>query len=186
MGKASSPEEHIIGSSAAGVSSTLLGHPLDTIKTHLQTNPKFRTSIDVIRNVRFGVFRGMAPPLISAIAMNTVMFSVFDKVNERVGHPFVAGILSGFATAMISTPMEYIKIHAQLTGRRSLSILKANSPINLYRGHFSNLAREGVFTMVYLGLYHHQRASSFETWLGLLVTPLIRQKPYCKVAERWM
>ena len=33
--------ETIICSTAAGVSSTLLGHPLDTLKVHIQTNPAF-------------------------------------------------------------------------------------------------------------------------------------------------
>jgi solute carrier family 25 carnitine/acylcarnitine transporter 20/29 len=162
MGRFSSYEEHIVGSTVAGVGSTILGHPLDSIKTHLQTNPKLQNSFHVIREVKLGIFRGMAPPLISAIAMNTVMFSVFDQVNEQVGDPFIAGILSGFATAMISTPMDYVKIHAQLSGRQSWSIVRATSPFMLYRGHVANLGREGLFTMVYLGLYHSWTVSGRE------------------------
>lgn len=151
----SSHKEHILGSTVAGVTSTILGHPLDTIKTHLQTNPKLHNSFQILRKVNFGVFRGMGPPLINAVAMNTVMFSVFDQVHEKVGDPFIAGVLSGFATAMISTPTDYVKIHAQISRRDSWSIIRATSPFMLYRGHISNLGREGVFTMVYLGLYHH-------------------------------
>lgn len=162
MARSASHSEHILGSTAAGIASTILGHPLDTIKTHLQTNPKLLNSFQTMQELKFGIFRGIGPPLCSAIAMNTVMFSVFDQVNKVVGDPFLAGILSGFATAMISTPTDYLKIHAQLTGKRSLSILQATSPLLLYRGHAANLCREGTFTMVYLGLYDHLSHSKQE------------------------
>ena len=105
----------IVGSTFAGIVSTTLGHPLDSIKTHLQTNSKFHYSIQVIRTIRLGLFRGITPPLVNAIVMNTVMFSVFDRVRQSTNNPFVAGIISGFATAMISTPTDYIKIQAQLS-----------------------------------------------------------------------
>jgi Mitochondrial carrier protein len=156
----------IVGSVAAGLVSTGLGHPLDTIKTHLQTNATFRSSFHVVQTIRFGVFRGVTPPMVNAIIMNTAMFSVFDSVQDTWNNPFAAGLVSGFATAMISTPTDHVKIQAQLAsggkeGRRSVwTILRHPStgrwitPRQLYRSHTANLAREGIFTMVYLGVYH--------------------------------
>ena len=93
MARSASHSEHILGSTAAGIASTILGHPLDAIKTHLQTNPKLLNSFQTMQELKFGIFRGIGPPLCSAIAMNTVMFSVFDQVNKLVGDPFLAGIL---------------------------------------------------------------------------------------------
>jgi len=161
------PKVQILGSVVAGVSSTILGHPLDTVKTHLQINPHLSNSFEVFRNLRFGVFRGMAPSLTNAIIMNSVMFSVFDAVDARVHNPFVAGILSGFATAIISTPTDYVKIRMQLASSNqnpSISSILfpkstrrlSNSAMlrKLYRGFTLNLGREGIFTMVYLGIYH--------------------------------
>jgi solute carrier family 25 carnitine/acylcarnitine transporter 20/29 len=160
----------ILGSVVAGISSTVLGHPLDTVKTHLQTNPAFHNSIEVVQKLRFQLFRGMAPPLVNAIIMNSVMFSVFDAVEARVNNPFIAGILSGFATAIISTPTDYVKIQMQLSSskqnRPMTSILFQKSRVDfamlrkLYRGFTLNLAREGIFTMVYLGLFHWVMANS--------------------------
>jgi len=151
----------ILGSVVAGIASTVLGHPLDTVKTHLQTNPQLRNSFDVVKKLRFELFRGMAPPLANAIIMNSVMFSVFDTVEARVNNPFIAGIISGFATAIISTPTDYIKIQMQLSSqketRKMPSILFPHRRIDLnklYRGFTLNLAREGIFTMVYLGIFH--------------------------------
>ena len=151
--------ETVVGSTVAGIASTVLGHPLDTTKTHLQTNPNLKNSFHAMQQLKFGVFRGMAPPLANAVIMNTLMFSVFDQVDAWAGNPFVAGVISGFATAMVSTPTDYIKIHAQLSGRQSWNIVQATSPLVLYRGHIANLGREGVFTMVYLGLYHRLTTS---------------------------
>lgn len=152
--------EHVVGSTAAGCASTLLGHPLDTVKAHLQTNVTNggTTTMGIVRELRWkGLFRGITPPLINSIVMNTVMFSVFDGVVQRIHpDPFLAGLISGFATAMISTPTDYLKIQAQLHGRSTRTVIYETmtvSPHLFYRGHLANLAREGVFTMAYLGLY---------------------------------
>lgn len=166
----------IIGATAAGCASTILGHPLDTIKVHLQTqkaaSPKsttgsiFQVARDLVRSEGPMVFwRGMGPPLFNAILMNTVMFSVFHKVQELSGHnSLLAGLISGIVTACISTPTDYIKIQSQLYGIDSLSVLKKNiirsQPTVLFRGHVANLGREGIFTMVYLGLYYEIISSS--------------------------
>ena len=161
----------ILGSVVAGISSTVLGHPLDTIKTHLQTSAHARTSLEVAKQLRFGVFRGMAPPLVNAIVMNSIMFSVFDAVESRFKNPFIAGVISGFATAVISTPTDYVKIQMQLSSKeqnRTMSsiIFEQNSRSDfslfrkLYRGFALNLGREGVFTMVYLGIYHWAMANN--------------------------
>jgi len=125
------------------------------------------------------------------ILMNTVMFSVFNQVKKHAnGSPylnetaaaFFAGLFSGFATACLSTPADWIKIQAQISltetaGKRTdiASMLRREfgktgsfqfdtMTRTLYRGHVANLGREGVFTMVYLGLYdriyHHQKSDA--------------------------
>jgi solute carrier family 25 carnitine/acylcarnitine transporter 20/29 len=176
----------IAGSVTAGCFSTILGHPLDTVKVHQQTKPQFSnaSSLQVARILaKDGVlqlFRGIGPPMANQILMNTVMFSVFNQVKTHAnGSPYLnettaalfAGLFSGFATACLSTPGDWIKIQAQISltegaGKRTdvVSMLKREfgktgsfqfdtMTRTLYRGHVANLGREGVFTMVYLGLY---------------------------------
>jgi solute carrier family 25 carnitine/acylcarnitine transporter 20/29 len=167
-------QKQVVGSTVAGISSTVLGHPLDTIKTHLQTNPKLHNnSFNAFKKIQLkGIFRGITPPLVNAITMNAVMFTVFDTVQTRTNNnSFISGIISGFATAIISTPTDYIKIQMQLSSLSLSSTLSSvllhnnNNKKNkirgvtsiigkLYRGFTVNLAREGIFTMVYLGIYH--------------------------------
>jgi len=154
--------QEIIGATGAGCASTLVGHPLDTIKVHLQTNPKLNGTFVAVKHLlnqessSLVLFRGMAPPLVNAVVMNTVMFSVFYELKQMLG-PLGAGLVSGVATAFLSTPTDYVKIQSQLKGVNSMHvvnrILFERNPTILFRGHVANLAREGVFTMVYLGLY---------------------------------
>jgi solute carrier family 25 carnitine/acylcarnitine transporter 20/29 len=157
----------IAGATGAGCASTLLGHPLDTIKVHLQTNPKLSSTLHATTSLLQNnagnplvFFRGMAPPLVNAVVMNTVMFSVFRSVKQSLPDgttgALTAGFLSGLATACLSTPTDFVKIQSQLRGIRSATVLAEiarTNPVILCRGHVANLGREGLFTMVYLGLY---------------------------------
>jgi len=159
--------EEIAGATGAGCASTLFGHPLDTIKVHLQTNPKLGGTWEATKyllhsNSPLVFFRGIIPPLFNAVVMNTVMFSVFEGVKQSLG-PMGAGFVSGIATACLSTPTDYIKIQSQLSGVSSMDLVKTTlkqHPTRLFRGHLANLGREGVFTMVYLGLYDVLRSNS--------------------------
>mmetsp|Transcript_13288 Transcript_13288/g.14980 ORF Transcript_13288/g.14980 Transcript_13288/m.14980 type:complete len:304 (-) Transcript_13288:186-1097(-) len=175
----------IAGSVTAGCFSTVIGHPLDTIKVHQQTNPNLSvaSSIHIAKLLAkgeiFRLFKGIGPPMANQIIMNSVMFSVFNKVKylsndspylDKNSSALFAGLFSGFATACLSTPTDWIKIQAQLSlaqgGHKTdfASILRrgllkdGNFQLKkvsrtLYRGHVANLGREGIFTMVYLGLY---------------------------------
>ncbi|KAL9187820.1 LOW QUALITY PROTEIN: hypothetical protein ACHAXT_006198 [Thalassiosira profunda] len=175
----------IAGSITAGCFST----PLDTIKVHQQTNPRLSKTnlVGAVHHLASGdarrLFRGIGPPMANQIVMNSVMFTVFNKVKDAASEStllnenaasFVAGLFSGFATACISTPTDWFKIQAQMSLANNhnakrptrydnmMSMLRRNivkdgkleQPFNtLFRGHVANLGREGVFTMVYLGMY---------------------------------
>lgn len=170
------PANELAGATCAGCASTLLGHPLDTIKVHLQTSPHLpgpaRAAADLLRSGGgpSAFFRGIGPPTVNAVIMNTVMFAAFNgmKGSETLrgyavpggdtGRALIAGLVSGLVTACISTPTDYVKIQAQIRGVSSAAALgevlaKSGGPLALFRGHVPNLGREGVFTMVYLGLY---------------------------------
>ena len=165
--------EEITGATVAGCASTIIGHPLDTLKVHMQTNSKLTGTIHAAKSLirtegsPLIFFRGISPPLFNAIIMNTVMFSVFHEVKQSLPEgmygSLVAGLISGFATACLSTPTDFAKIQSQLRGVSSAAVLAEAirlNPFTLGRGHVSNLAREGVFTMVYLGLFDRLKSVS--------------------------
>ena len=163
----------IAAASAAGVVTTVVGHPLDTIKIHLQTNSSLKNTREATRSLiqERALFRGILPPLCNAIIMNTAMFSVFHGIKDVIGggdndaslvSALLAGTISGFVTACISTPTDYIKIQSQLNrGTNSWDTFLSTPVRCLFRGHLANLGREGVFTMVYLGLYDQLKPHGF-------------------------
>ena len=78
----------VAGFITAGCFSTILGHPLDTIKVHQQTNKHLSkvNFTDVATQLARGnvlrLFRGIGAPMANQIIMNTAMFTVFNKVKD--------------------------------------------------------------------------------------------------------
>jgi hypothetical protein len=122
---------YTIGATGAACASTLVGHPLDTIKVHLKTNSNVNGSFAALKHLlhqetwSFVLFRGLvAPlPLVNAIVMNTAMFSAFYEMKQTLG-PLGEGLVSGIVTACLSTPTDFVKIHSHLRGVSSMSVIK--------------------------------------------------------------
>lgn len=113
------------------------GHPLDTIKVRLQTQPKpapgekafyagtWDCAMKTIRNEGFfGLYKGMAAPLVGVTPMFAVCFLGFGigkKLQQKTPDQelnalqlFNAGCLSGVFTTAIMTPGERIKCLLQV------------------------------------------------------------------------
>ena len=159
-----------VAASASGCAATLLGHPLDCLKVRMQAEQQssaLQTALRMLKQDGVAAFaRGMGPPLINAVLMNTAMFVVFAECRRRtaalgdVAGALASGAFAGVATATLSTPFDYVKIQAQLRGAPPLRVLAdALRARALFRGHVANCLREGVFTAVYLGLYAQIRAA---------------------------
>ena len=121
---------------SAGVAGTVLGFPLDSLKTRMQTSSS--SSSGNITITRAGsliyqeggilaFYRGIGSPLLALTILNTLNFSsyayyrkllnVSDKRLEK-GHfeykvPIAAGLV-GPLSSMISTPFELVKTQMQL------------------------------------------------------------------------
>lgn len=176
-------DEAVAGASA-GISGTILGFPLDTIKARMQiSNLGITKSIQEIylqEKVR-GFYRGVAAPLLSLTVLNTLNFSAYrfyckilylkgPASSELSSGAIVwkyglAGALVGPLASSISTPFELIKTKMQL-GKRSGqqisnsfqmagSILRSNGMTGLYQGHLVNTTREMLFLSTYFFVYEN-------------------------------
>ncbi len=67
-----------ISGSIAGMVSTVLGHPLDTIKVRLQLDSKtygnsFNSIMRIVKNEGvFGLFKGVIPPTMNQLTINAL------------------------------------------------------------------------------------------------------------------
>jgi solute carrier family 25 carnitine/acylcarnitine transporter 20/29 len=120
-----------------GLTSPLVGHPLDTIKTKMQAQNTYantsamKTLLTVFKNEGMkGLYRGLLPPLVGSSIFRSVQFSAYAWAYSRAGtytalkkeipytggievRVIVAGIFSSTVRASIEAPLEYIKVRKQ-------------------------------------------------------------------------
>lgn len=117
---------------------TIIGFPLDTVKTRMQTHKNFTSYFDCIRKtyraegVR-GFFRGIWAPLISTSFSKSLSVSIFTATKphvyralytdgDSVAHPFIrnipvcfaSGFIAGGGVSLYACPFEFTKIFAQI------------------------------------------------------------------------
>ncbi|XP_066989590.1 mitochondrial carnitine/acylcarnitine carrier protein-like isoform X2 [Macrobrachium rosenbergii] len=164
-----SPAKDFLAGGFGGMCLVAAGHPLDTIKVRLQTQPKpepgqkplylgtWDCALKTVRNEGFlGLYKGMAAPLIGVTPMFAVCFLGFGigkKLQQK--HPdealtaaqlFNAGMLSGVFTTAIMTPGERIKCLLQVQAAGTGPKLY-NGPLDVVKV----LYREGGIRSIYKG-----------------------------------
>ncbi|GJJ71204.1 hypothetical protein EMPS_03554 [Entomortierella parvispora] len=124
----------VLAASSAAVCSVLSGFPFDSVKTRMQTH-SYKSIMDCVRKTYAeerlgGFFRGMIPPLITVSIIKSISFSVYEgsKVKVRsqveslhghtipslIGLTFISGSVAGTVVAMMSSPLELVKLQRQL------------------------------------------------------------------------
>ena len=127
----------LIAGGVAGSASVIVGHPFDTIKVRMQTSTGSGSLMSMATS--FGgvtsLYRGMGAPLVSASAVNALIFSsygsssrywdehfasksTFDE-EEETGHDpwqkaFVCGSFAGLMQCIVICPSEHIKCRLQV------------------------------------------------------------------------
>ena len=138
---AQSPQEQIVCAVAFGAASPLVGHPVDSVKTRMQSDARYaatsalQTARGVLRAEGLrGLYRGLLPPLVGSSVFRSTQFGVFGATMSATRHspllsrelPFSAGLqarvvvaasLATLARALIETPLELAKVRRQLDKR---------------------------------------------------------------------
>jgi solute carrier family 25 carnitine/acylcarnitine transporter 20/29 len=141
----------LIAGGVAGSASVIVGHPFDTIKVRIQTSAASNTSIWSMATQFGGVtslYRGMAAPLVSASAINAVIFSSYAtssrywdnhfadstelQLEQETGHDvwqkaFCCGSFAGLVQCVIICPTEHVKCRLQIQHGRGAAD-------NIYKG----------------------------------------------------
>uniref|UniRef100_A0A4W4F842 Uncharacterized protein n=1 Tax=Electrophorus electricus TaxID=8005 RepID=A0A4W4F842_ELEEL len=131
----SSPVKNFVAGGAGGACLLFAGHPLDTIKVRLQTQPKASCSQYVLytgtydcfrktvsREGVLGLYKGMGAPLAGAAPMMAISFFGFGLGKQLLqSNPtlpytqiYLSGMLAGVFTTVIVAPGERIKCLLQV------------------------------------------------------------------------
>ena len=115
-----------------GAAQLICGHPFDTIKVKLQSQPvpppgqlpKYAGAMDAVRQTLAaegpgGLYKGMGAPLATVAAFNAVLFTVRGQMEAylrsepgvplTVNQQVVAGAGAGVAVSILACPTELIK-----------------------------------------------------------------------------
>lgn len=126
----------IIAGTCGGISVTLVGHPFDTLKVRLQTqptaNPIYSGVIDCARKtVQWeglqGLYKGVTSPLAGQMFFRASLFGAFGESKRWLGRnadgttrPLVAsdfykaGAITGFIAAFTEGPIDFYKSQMQV------------------------------------------------------------------------
>ncbi|KAI8596739.1 mitochondrial carrier domain-containing protein [Dissophora ornata] len=106
----------------------------DSVKTRMQTH-SYNSIMDCVRKTYAeerlgGFFRGMIPPLITVSIIKSISFSVYEGSKQKIrskseslqgntipsliGLTFISGSVAGTVVAMMSSPLELVKLQRQL------------------------------------------------------------------------
>ena len=126
-----------------GLTQTLLGHPLDTIKVRIQNNQKWK-------NMKLtNYYKGCVYPFYGLLIYNIVVFPTYERSIKYTN----SHIASGFCAGVAVSPFVYITDVGKIKRQSGLE-LKIKDFV-LTKGKVSNLARESIANMCYFGGYFY-------------------------------
>ncbi|ERN00268.1 mitochondrial carnitine/acylcarnitine carrier-like protein [Amborella trichopoda] len=131
-----------------GVAQLICGHPFDTIKVKLQSQPApapgrplmYTGAFDAVRKTLaaegpFGLYKGMGAPLATVAAFNAVLFTVRGQMEKllrsepgvplTVRQQVVAGAGAGVAVSFLACPTELIKCRLQAQSALATDLVAA-------------------------------------------------------------
>ncbi|KAL7429343.1 hypothetical protein ACHAXM_002661 [Skeletonema potamos] len=126
--------EEVIGGFAAGVVGTLLGFPLDLVKTRMQTqasstssSAKQRGPMSLLSHILrteglSSMYKGVGPPLLSLSIVNTLSFTSYSYFRQNLFHGqdgwdynnALSGMLGAPLFGLVTTPENFLKTQMQL------------------------------------------------------------------------
>ncbi|CAD8090363.1 unnamed protein product [Paramecium primaurelia] len=167
---------------------TLIGYPLDFIKTRIQIQHKkqgmIKAGIQIIRDEGVKtLYRGVSIQLLNSICAGSIYFPTYehmrkwfarmDNLSEHSYLPFqqtfLAGSMAGIASNIFACPLEYGKILSQKTKLQKMEqtdgpihklfqIFKTQGFFNIYKGLKLQLMRDSIGC----GLYFVSHAKTLQ------------------------
>ena len=160
----------------SGMVGIIISHPIDTIKTHIQTNNTFKTFNMSIPNL----YKGLLAPLIGVGLEKAIVFGTYNfcinKFNTNNTHNThnsiiltdihnspsyvipISGAIAGLSASIIVSPYERLKILKQ--NSTIINIKNINTKF-LYTGFSATITREVPGFAIYFSVYENLKYHTF-------------------------
>jgi hypothetical protein len=144
--------KYYIKGAISGMTGIILSHPIDTIKTHIQTGHPLRTFQPGMR----AFYRGLLAPLFGVGVEKAIVFGTYNYALQKTDNIPLSGAIAGLSASLVVSPYERFKILKQNSttySRKDISIEF------LFRGLSATFTREtpgfAIYFSVYEGLKYH-------------------------------
>ncbi len=134
-------DNYYIKGCISGMTGIILSHPVDSIKTHYQTNNKQKYKLTL-----HNLYRGLTAPLIGVGIEKAIVFGTYNYFKDSCGIP-ISGAISGLAASLVVSPYERIKIMRQTNQKINFS------PKFLFKGISATFTREVPGFAIYFSTY---------------------------------
>ena len=138
----------------SGIIGILLSHPIDTIKTHIQTGHKLNTFAPSFTNL----YKGISAPLLGVGIEKAIVFGTYNYMFSKTDNIPLSGALSGLVASLVVTPYERIKILRQNSQVIALKDLNIRF---LYKGFTPTFFREMPGFAIYFTTYEFLKKKTF-------------------------
>jgi solute carrier family 25 carnitine/acylcarnitine transporter 20/29 len=141
------PDNHYAKGALSGMFGILISHPVDTIKTHLQTHKTLTT----FQYKPTHLYRGIISPLLGVGFEKSLVFGTYNYCrNNKINIP-ISGAISGFIASLIVSPYERIKILRQ--NQTKFELNECFKPQFLFKGLSATFTREVPGFAIYFSTY---------------------------------
>lgn len=143
------PNNHYIKGAISGMFGILISHPVDTIKTHLQTHK----SLNTFQFKPIHLYRGIISPLLGVGLEKSLVFGTYNYCrNNKLNIP-ISGAISGFVASLIVSPYERIKILRQ--NQTNFKMSECMKLSFLFKGLSATFTREVPGFAIYFSTYEY-------------------------------
>jgi solute carrier family 25 (mitochondrial carnitine/acylcarnitine transporter), member 20/29 len=135
-----------------GISQTIIGYPLDTIKVNLQSNNYKSYNYKNInyKNINYkNLYKGISYPLYTNSFITSIQFGVFNSLKNNDNSLFMSSFGAGFFTGIITAPIDRFKIKKQISAN--------NIYYKPFKGVTLSLLREIPANIIYFNIYYKFR-----------------------------
>jgi solute carrier family 25 (mitochondrial carnitine/acylcarnitine transporter), member 20/29 len=144
-------KEYIAGT-IGGCIGTIISHPFDTLRIHLQTN----STKNIFNKGISSFYKGITPPLLGISLEKSIVFGTFYNLEKnpilknkyKKYNLYLNGFIAGFLSTIIVTPVERFKIALQTN--QNIYNIKINT---IYSGWLSTILRESPGYAIYFKTY---------------------------------
>ena len=144
-----------INGGLSGMCGVILSHPIDTIKTHIQTGNKLTTFKPSFSNF----YKGISAPLLGVGVEKAIVFGTYNYMIAKTDNNIpLSGAISGLVASFIVTPYERFKILKQ--NAQVVTIKDINIKF-LFRGLSTTFTREGPGFAIYFSTYEYLKKTNF-------------------------